>query len=59
MNFLRLSLISVLGFLLYNERVEWFLFAGSTLIIAGNLVNVRAEHRLAPVEKLPDIGLRL
>lgn len=45
MAFLQLPLISLLGFLLYNERVEWFLFAGAALVLAGNLVNVRAEQR--------------
>jgi drug/metabolite transporter (DMT)-like permease len=46
MDFLRLPLISLLGFLMYNERIEWFLLAGGALILAGNLVNVRAEqHR--------------
>lgn len=47
MDFLRLPLISLLGFLLYNERIEWFLFMGAALILAGNLVNVRAEQRVA------------
>ena len=43
MDCLRLPLISLLGLLLYNERIEWFLVAGAVLILAGNLVNVRAE----------------
>ncbi len=43
MDFLRLPLVSLLGLLLYNERIEWFLVAGAVLILAGNLVNVRAE----------------
>lgn len=47
MDFLRLPLISLLGFLLYNERIEGFLFMGAALILAGNLVNVRAEQRVA------------
>jgi drug/metabolite transporter (DMT)-like permease len=45
MDFLRLPLISLVGFVMYNERIEWFLFAGAALVLAGNLVNVRAEQR--------------
>jgi len=59
MAFLQLPLISLLGFLLYNERIEWFLFMGAALILAGNLVNVRAEQRGARMENSPGIRRHL
>lgn len=45
MDFLRLPLIALLGFMLYGERIEWYLFAGAALIIGANLLNIRAEQR--------------
>lgn len=45
MDFLRLPLIALLGFLLYDERVGWYVFAGAALIIGGNLINVHAERK--------------
>ena len=59
MAFLQLPLISLLGFLLYKERIEWFLFMGAALILAGNLVNVRAEQRGARMENSPGIRRHL
>lgn len=59
MDFLRLPLISLLGFLLYNERIEWFLLMGAALILAGNLVNVRAEQHRAHTGNSPGIRRRL
>jgi len=45
MDFLRLPLIAVVGMLVYGEKLELAVFAGAALIVAGNLVNVRAEGR--------------
>ena len=45
MDFLRLPLIALIGFMLYGERIEWYLFAGAALIIGANLLNIRAEQR--------------
>ncbi len=59
MDFLRLPLISLLGYLLYDERIEWFLFVGAALILAGNILNVRAEQRGARTENSADIGPRV
>jgi drug/metabolite transporter (DMT)-like permease len=47
MDFLRLPLIALLGFMLYGERIEWYLFAGAALIVGANLLNIRAEQRRA------------
>lgn len=45
MDFMRLPLIALVGFLLYGERLDIFLLLGAVLIIAGNLVNVFSEKR--------------
>lgn len=45
MDFLRLPLIAVVGALFYGERLEWAVFAGAAIMVAGNLVNLRAERR--------------
>lgn len=47
MDFMRLPLIALLGFMLYGERLEWFLFAGAALIVGANLINLRAEKKRA------------
>ena len=48
-DFLRLPLIAVVGWLLYGERLDPYVFAGSALIIAGILWNLHAETHAAPI----------
>jgi len=45
MDFLRLPLIALVGMALYDEPLEILVFAGAALILAGNLINVRAEPK--------------
>ena len=44
LDFLRLPLIAVVGFLVYGEQLSGFVLAGAILMLAGNLLNVRAER---------------
>ena len=43
MDFLRVPLIAVIGWLFYGELLDAFVFAGAGLIIVGVLWNVRSE----------------
>jgi drug/metabolite transporter (DMT)-like permease len=43
MDFLRVPLIAIIGWMFYGEHLDAFVFAGAGLIIAGVLWNVRAE----------------
>jgi drug/metabolite transporter (DMT)-like permease len=45
MEFVRLPLIAFVGMWLYHEPLRLAVFAGAALIIAGNLINLRAETR--------------
>lgn len=45
MDFLRLPLIAIVGFLVYHEPLDFFVFAGALVMLAGNMVNVRAEQK--------------
>ncbi len=45
MEFLRLPLFAVTGFLLYGEPVEVAVFVGAAVVLAANLMNIRAERR--------------
>lgn len=45
MDFMRLPLIMVVGYLLYQESVDIWLLAGALLMLVGNLINVRAEQK--------------
>ncbi len=45
LDFLRLPIMFVVGYLLYQEALDLFIFAGASLILAGNFVNVRSESR--------------
>lgn len=45
LDFLRLPLIALIGALFYGETVTWPLALGSALILAGIVVNLRAERR--------------
>jgi len=42
-DFLRLPIISVVGFILYNEKLDWFLFLGAILVVTGNFINIKSE----------------
>jgi drug/metabolite transporter (DMT)-like permease len=44
-DFLRIPLIAVVGWWLYGEKLDLFVFLGAGLIIAGVLWNVRSESR--------------
>lgn len=49
LDFLRLPLIALIGFLFYAEPLELFVLGGAVLMLAGNLVNLRAErHKAVP-----------
>ena len=45
LDFLRLPLVAVVGWLVWDERLEWFVLAGALLMLAGNYLNLRAERR--------------
>ena len=42
MDFLRVPLTAAAGWLIYSERLDLFTVLGATLILAGNLLNLRA-----------------
>ena len=48
MEFIRLPVITMVGTLLYGEPLSLAVFVGAAVIVAGNLVNLRAETRRAP-----------
>lgn len=48
MDFLRIPLIALVGWWLYQETIDVFVFAGAGLIIAGVLWNLVAELRSRP-----------
>lgn len=45
LDFLRLPLIGVVGYLFYQEVLDPLVFLGALLMLAGNIVNVRAATR--------------
>ncbi len=45
LDFLRLPLIALVGALFYGETVTWSLAIGSLLILAGIVINLRAERQ--------------
>jgi drug/metabolite transporter (DMT)-like permease len=42
MDFLRVPPTAAAGWLIYSERLEMFTLLGAALILAGNLLNLRA-----------------
>jgi drug/metabolite transporter (DMT)-like permease len=52
-DFMRLPLIAVIGWVLYGEALDTYVFAGGGLIICGVLWNLRAETRRVPVAAGP------
>jgi drug/metabolite transporter (DMT)-like permease len=45
MDFARLPIVALVAMVLYNEPLEIAVFAGSALILAGNLMNIHAARR--------------
>jgi drug/metabolite transporter (DMT)-like permease len=45
MDFLRLPLSALIGFLLYSERIDLFTAVGAALILTGNLFNLQRRAR--------------
>ncbi len=45
MDFLRLPLIALIGFLIYGEALEWLVLVGALLMFCGNYIALRAEKR--------------
>ena len=48
MDFLRLPLSALIGFLLYSEQIDVFTAIGAALILTGNLFNLQRHAREAP-----------
>lgn len=48
MDFLRLPLTVLVGWLLYSERIDLFTAGGAALILLGNLVNLQPKRGEAP-----------
>jgi drug/metabolite transporter (DMT)-like permease len=44
MDYLRVPLIAVAGLLFYDEALDWFVFAGAAVMVAGNFVNILSER---------------
>jgi drug/metabolite transporter (DMT)-like permease len=44
MDFLRVPLTATAGWLIYSERLDIFTVLGAALILAGNLLNLRAAE---------------
>jgi drug/metabolite transporter (DMT)-like permease len=60
LDFLRIPLIAVIGWWLYDEPLEVFVFAGAGIIISGILWNLRSEVRhpvrpLVPAENVKTV----
>jgi drug/metabolite transporter (DMT)-like permease len=43
MDFLRVPLTAAAGWLIYSERLDAFTLLGAALILAGNLLNLKAS----------------
>jgi drug/metabolite transporter (DMT)-like permease len=55
LDFLRLPLIALVGYAVYDERLDWFLPIGASLILVGIVINVFMERNrgvgFRPLEK--------
>ncbi len=46
MDFMRLPLITLVGFVLYGESIEWIILIGACVMFIGNYINIQAENRV-------------
>jgi drug/metabolite transporter (DMT)-like permease len=56
LDFMRIPLIAVVGWWLYGEALDAFVFAGAALIITGIVWNLRSESQRRIVVALPATG---
>lgn len=49
-DFLRVPLAALAGYILYAERIDWWVFLGGAIILASNFQAVRAERRRAAAD---------
>jgi drug/metabolite transporter (DMT)-like permease len=49
MDFLRLPLIALVGYLFYGEGIDGFVLGGAMVMLSGNVINIRAERMRSPV----------
>ena len=56
MDFLRVPLIALIGWMFYGEHIDVFVFAGAAVIVAGVLWNVRSEARRNEVQVAPPLS---
>jgi drug/metabolite transporter (DMT)-like permease len=59
LDFMRIPLIAVVGWWLYGEALDLFVFAGAGLIVAGIVWNLRSEARRPLVAAIPPTGAAL
>ncbi|UZE96612.1 DMT family transporter [Alkalimarinus alittae] len=45
MDFMRLPLIALVGFLLYSEPLDWAVLVGGCIMFLGNYINLQSEKR--------------
>jgi len=53
LDFLRIPLIAVVGWWLYGEPLDVFVFAGAGIIVLGLLWNLRSESQSAVADRAP------
>ena len=51
-DFVRLPLISMVGYLFYNEVLTWYIVVGSILVFLGNYINIKAEEGVQSNERV-------
>ena len=53
MDFLRLPLIALVGYLFYGEGMDGFVLGGAMVMLGGNVINIRAERLGRPAAPAP------
>ncbi|MCP4297700.1 MAG: DMT family transporter [Proteobacteria bacterium] len=49
MDFLRLPLIALMGYVFYEEALDWLILLGALIMLGGNFFNIRAEYRIKQI----------
>lgn len=50
MDFLRLPLIAIIAYFLYNEAIDPWIIAGAVVIVVGNIINIRTSKVNEPAK---------
>ena len=49
----------MIGYFMYNENLDWYIFLGATIVLTANIINLQAEKSRKLIENSSDKTLTI